>query len=84
MSTKARWSIAARRTPEIESLIQELWSLSPELRELGTVTILLALAALTRKSKRILTIPLAPVSGSAPFDDIDRSEAQKQRAIQNQ
>lgn len=41
--------LTARRTPEIEGLLQELWSLRPELQDKNKLTILLGLDALVRE-----------------------------------
>ncbi|KPQ32132.1 MAG: hypothetical protein HLUCCA11_22300 [Phormidesmis priestleyi Ana] len=45
--------LTARRTPDIEGLLQELWSLRPELENKNKVTILLSLAALVRECKKV-------------------------------
>lgn len=43
--------LTARRTPEIEGLLQELWSLRPELEDKNKLTIFLGLDALVRELK---------------------------------
>ena len=56
MSGKPMQTIVARRTPDVESLLQQLWSLRPELADKNKVTILLALAALLRESQQLLSL----------------------------
>lgn len=64
MSTKPMQTIVARRTPDVESLLQQLWSLRPELADKNKMTILLALAALLRESRQTLgLLPAATKTG---------------------
>ena len=51
MSKKDIPRLVVRRTPEIESLLQELWHLRPELAEKSKLTILLSLDAFIRESR---------------------------------
>lgn len=55
MSGKQTQTIVARRTPDVEKLLQQLWSLRPELEDKNKVTIVLALAVLLRESQRMLS-----------------------------
>lgn len=80
MSGKPMQTIVARRTPDVESLLQQLWSLRPELADKNKVTILLALAALLRESQRMLSLS-ASAADAGPVKTVTVAESNAARPI---
>jgi hypothetical protein len=46
-----RKRISVQRTETVEALLQELWMLRPELKDRSSMTVLMAISALTRESR---------------------------------
>lgn len=77
MRSKERQTIVARRTPDVESLLQQLWSLRPELADKNKITILLALAALLRESQRLLSFSASSADAGLVKTAVAESDAAK-------
>lgn len=49
--------VSARRTDSLEALLQELWTLRPELEGKPSLTIYMSFAALIRECERLTDVP---------------------------
>lgn len=68
--------VVVSRTQAIEDLLQNLWSLRPEIRDQLSMTVRLALAAFVRESQRnALANPLPAISTDFSTLDIDPTPA---------
>lgn len=59
MSRKELPRLVARRTPEIEALLQEIWLLRPDLADKSKLTVFLSLGAFAREEKGVARLPSA-------------------------
>lgn len=77
MSRKEIPRLVARRTPEIEALLQEIWRLRPDLADKSKLTIFLSLDALAREAKGTVRWS----SGASEKNDATEAPAAAQMSV---